>query len=461
MNTTPHLWRGPSLIFMLSAAGLLTGGCRAEIDYTPDPMVAAPAYAGAFASSPADASTGAWWSHWTDPHLGTLIKDGLAHSLDLKAVEQRLRQAEAVAEIVGAARRPEMAVTTTLEAEWDEDGRRGSRSRPALRGRWQLDLSGALARGAEAEGYRFLARREELNLARLDLSIDIAVAYLNLTTQLHLEKLLAAQEANARESLEVVASRFRQGVATRLDVLQQEDLVADINSQIPSVQTERNRAALGLDILTGNFPGSALRLEMPDTPVELPPRPAIGEPIDLLGRRPDLRALRNELIAADSETARALAERWPRLALEADLFWQEGTSVSGGLVNLVAEIVQPIFDAGRRRAEVNRTEALRQERRLLFSSRFLQAVAQVEDLVFTEIRLSELLQRLERRQRLLEEAEAQAITRYEQGFTDFLPVITARQNLLLIEQRLVRERRNLLATRFNLHRVLGGPMPPP
>ncbi|HKJ91246.1 MAG TPA: TolC family protein, partial [Oceanipulchritudo sp.] len=89
----------------------------------------------------------------------------------------------------------------------------------------------------------------------------------------------------------------------------------------------------------------------------------------------------------------------------------------------------------------------------------LEAIAQVEDLVYTETRLSELLQRLERRQQLLEEAESQAVSRYEQGFTDFLPVITARQDLLTIEQRLVRERANLLLARLNLHRVLGGPMP--
>lgn len=458
-NPHPHWRHGPRLLLSLSAISLLAAGCRTAIDYNPEPLVTGPAYLGQFQDATGRQAGAVWWSGWEDPRLGELIRLGLANNLDLKAGEERLRESGAAADIQEAARYPGIALAAEAEAEWDGEGRRSTRTRPSLRGRWQLDFSGALAREAEAAEYRFLAQMEQLELSRLNLSVDIAITYLDLITQLRLEHLLEAQEANARESLEVVASRFRQGVASRLDVLQQEDLVADINSQVPLIQLARKRAALDLNLLTGKLPGSALRIEIPSDPVELPPRPAIGPPIELLGRRPDLRALRNELIAADAEAARALAERWPRLALEADLFWQEGTTVTGGLFNLVADILQPIVDAGRRKAEVDRTGALKEERRLVFSSRFLEAIAQVEDLVYTETRLSELMQRLERRQQLLEEAESQAVSRYEQGFTDFLPVITARQDLLTIEQRLVRERANLRLARLNLHRVLGGPMP--
>jgi len=358
-----------------------------------------------------------------------------------------------------ASRYPSLDLRLDGDADWDEDGRRSSRIRPALVGRWSPDISGSIKRGAEAEQYRLRAQREEWELARLNLSVNIALAFLDLSTQRQLGALIEAQEANARELLEVVRSRFRQGVASRLDVLQQEDLVAAIHSQLPGIQLEGNRAALELDLLTGKLPGSVLGLEIPAEPLGLPARPSIGAPVELLSRRPDLRALRHQVVAADAEADRALAERWPSLVIQADLFWQEGTSASGGLFNLAAGLLQPLFDAGRRMAEVDRTEALKQERLFRFSEQFLTAIAEVEDLVFAEERLSELLQRLENRQRLLEEAEDQAVSRYEQGFTDFLPVITARQDLLTIQQRLVREQRNLIAVRLNLHRVLGGPMP--
>src|SRR5690606_33687914 len=97
-------------------------------------------------------------------------------------------------------------------------------------------------------------------------------------------------------------------------------------------------------------------------PAAVPTFPA-GVPSQLLARRPDVAASLLRLQASDARIAAAVAERFPALRLtgayggaSAEL----GDLLASGNIfwNLLLNLAQPLYDGGRRRAEVDRSQAL-------------------------------------------------------------------------------------------------------
>lgn len=402
-----------------------------------------------------------WWELLHLPILNAVIMEGLSTGHQVKIIEQRLLQAEALLKQGQSSGLPELNFNLGGNAGLRDDGNAFNRISAGLGGRWRLDTNRAIHHSVRAREFAVQGLRNEVEQASLVLSVEIANAMVDWITQERLLQLLDDQQAFAESSLRVVNARFQQGVATRLDVLQQEGLLAEIRVQRPSVLAERKRLQLRIIVLSGKDPLAPWTLEPVYTLPDVAERPHIGSPLELLNARPDLRALRFSVLTADSEAARAWAERWPALTLDFEAIWREGRSLSEGVMSVGANLLQPLFDGGRRRSEFARSTALREERWLTLNLAYLSALALVEELVYAENQSDALLLNLREREALLVEAEAQADSRYTQGLTDFLPVITARQDLLNIRQRILREQRNRLRLRIALHAALGGPMPAP
>lgn len=439
----------------------MQSGCKHAVETNPQPYPIAQPF-GEDYSIPETVTVDsgeAWWHALNTPDLEQMIHAALDRNLDIKVLYQQLIQAEALVVRSGAARRVQGQFQLNAQSSIDSDDERQTRLVPGIGLGWQTDLRGKVGFERFARESELLAQSDLLDLARLNVSIEVALTYLELVFQFRLESLLLAQRANAVEFLEVVKARFDQGIATRLDVLQQEGLVAEISAQIPLVKREFNRTQLRMDVLTGSMPQSIPDKWFSAAFPDVGHRANLVNPLDLLLQRPDLRSYQQLVVAADADLGAALADRWPQLRLELDLVWSEGTDSSTGLLSLAAGLLQPLFDGGRRAANITSAAAFRNERWLLFSARFLSAVGDLEEGLYAEERLAEGIQHLNSRQRLLLEQEAQATARYEQGFTDYLPVITAKQDLLNIEQRLLREQRNLQTIRLELIRTIGGPMP--
>ena len=93
------------------------------------------------------------------------------------------------------------------------------------------------------------------------------------------------------------------------------------------------------------------------TEQDLPPEVPAGLPSALLERRPDIRAAEQELIAANAEIGVARAAYFPQLSLSGFLGGQSTqlSSLFSGphsAWNLVPQVTQPIFTAGRIKSNV-------------------------------------------------------------------------------------------------------------
>jgi multidrug efflux system outer membrane protein len=200
-----------------------------------------------------------------------------------------------------------------------------------------------------------------------------------------------------------------------------------------------------------------LPLDAQQIPGDLP----AGLPSDLLVRRPDLRAAEQQLLAANANIGAARAAFFPRISLtanfgsassELDGLFKSGTFAFTG----TAQLLQPIFDHGRNRAnldvaQVNRDIAIAQYERSIQN-----AFREVSDALAGRATLGEQLRAQ------AAQVEALAITfrladlRYRAGAASFLDILDAQRSLFAAQQALVQTRALRLQNLVTLYRVLGG-----
>ena len=296
-----------------------------------------------------------------------------------------------------------------------------------------------------------------LRWPRLSLAAELADAWLQAREQAEQRTLIETQRRASREYLDLTERRFADGQATALDVLQQRQQAAAVDSLIPAVESRYATLRHQLALLAGRAPAAAPTPE-PGLPA-LPDLPATGVPADLLARRPDVRAAMARLAAADERVGAAVAARLPALRFSASVGYQSGAVSSlfdewiGGLIgNLTA----PLLDGGRRAAETRRARAALREQAAIAAQTLLRALREVEDALVQEERQRETVRRLETQTRLSAETLEQARARYATGLSDYLPVLTAVDRLQGVERSLLAARRQAWAYRLQLYRALGG-----
>jgi len=439
--------------------GLLAGGCNLHpVDSSPSPgLTTAEFSAGAKAISGAPLGT-AWWETMQSPRLNDYVDRALRSSRTIEAARARLAQADAVYRRAGSVLGPSIDLKGRFDHDIKTTAPRGDYRDFGAALSWEIDLFGRLGSTREVRRMERESRGFLLEGVRLTLSASVAEAYLGIIEQNELLRLLQGQRNSSVEFLRIVQQRFDQGLISRVDLLQQQSQVVDIESLIPDAEANLRVQENILLTLVGEAPdGRGIAVD-PALPL-VAPLPSLGNPGDLLVRRPDLQAARSDLIAADADIGRALAERMPRLTFSADALLVDGRGKENLLSTLAPSFLLPLVDWGNRRMEVVRSKEVYRERFAIFTQTYLDAVLDVENAVVRSVKQKELIERLEERRGLLETVLAQTQERYTQGLTDYLPVLTSVQQLNAVEQRLIRERRKLLSFRVTLHRALGGPVP--
>ncbi len=102
------------------AAALVLAGCAQLPDLGPQPT---PKSTDAFQAAASMQAPQAqwpveqWWTGYGDAQLNTLIAEALADAPDLAAAAARLQRAEAVAEIAGAANKPQVSANASVSAD--------------------------------------------------------------------------------------------------------------------------------------------------------------------------------------------------------------------------------------------------------------------------------------------------------------------------------------------------------
>ena len=148
----------------------------------------------------------------------------------------------------------------------------------------------------------------------LTLVSDVATDYFTLR-QLDLQLAITHETVKSQtDSVKLTLLRLDHGVATKLDVLQAQQVLDTANAAIPDLERQIAQEEDAISILLGNYPQDIARgisLVEQTLPPEVPP----GVPSSIIERRPDIREAEQILIAENANIGVAKAQFFPQISL--------------------------------------------------------------------------------------------------------------------------------------------------
>jgi multidrug efflux system outer membrane protein len=461
-------------LIVVTVVAVLGVGCAVGPNYT-RPSVAVPTnFRAPEPLPPAQAESIAdlkWFEVFKDEKLQELIRTALERNYDLRDAVARVEAARAVLGIQRSFQYPNFAAGGALEI--NRLSRDGATPIPRLQSQdrtfgtaalqllsFEIDIWGRLRRATEAARAGLLGAEENRKAVVTTLVSDVATSYLELR-ELDYELEISRRTLKTREqSLDLTRSRQVGGVSTLLDLRQSEQLVYSAAETIPQIQKQMEQTENQISLLLAQNPGGILRGRSLTEQI-FPPEVPAGLPSALLQRRPDIHAAEQGLIAANAEIGVARAAYFPTVSLSGFLGGASTqlTSLFSGpntMWNLVPQVTQPIFTAGRIKSNVRLAQAERDRALIQYERTIQTAFTEVSDALIAHQRVREARGKQEALVGALTDRLRLAYLRYRGGVDTQLNALDADRDLFQAELDLARIRLQEVLAVVQLYKALGG-----
>jgi multidrug efflux system outer membrane protein len=458
-----------SAIFAAILGSILMAGCMVGPNYH-RPVVHTPGvYRDLSENPPAQAQVASfadlpWWQVFQDPQLQELIRTALKENYDLQLATERIAGARAQVTITRSSLFPQVQGDANFRGGKDAS----TQSKFNILGltadaAFQLDLFGRLRRATEASRAELLATEDAQQTVILTLVSDVASDYFTLL-QLDLELQITRDTVKTQEdSVKLTRLRLDHGVATKLDVLQAQQVLDTANAQIPDLERQIGQEEDAISILLGHYPEN-VRRGRPLAEQPLPPDVPPGMPSSLLERRPDIRQVEQDLIASNAEIGVARAAFFPQISLTGSGGGAFGRSslFSGlmssqtGIWSYGAQVSQPIFTGGALGGSLRLAESQHRQELIAYKQVIQLAFRDVSDALIGYQKLHQVRVAQETTVKDLQDTVGTSLIRYRGGITTYLEVLDGQRSLFNAELALAQARGNEYQSLVQLYKALGG-----
>jgi multidrug efflux system outer membrane protein len=405
-----------------------------------------------------------WWQVFQDPQLQELIRTALKQNYDLQLATERINAARAQVAISRSRLFPQVQGNGDFSGGKEHNFQTKSNFLLLTAdAAFQLDFFGRLRRATEASRADLLATEDARQTVILTLVSDVASAYFALL-QLDLQLQITRETVKTQEdSVKLTNLRVEHGVATRLDVLQAQQVLDSANAQIPDLERRIAQEENAISILLGNYPQAVPRgrplVEQP-LPPEVPP----GMPSSLIERRPDIREAEQVLVSANAQIGVAKAQFFPQIALTGSGGGSFGRSSAFsslmssqvGIWSYGAQMSQPIFTGGALRGNLDAAESQHQQALISYRQTIQRAFGDVSDALIGYEKLHQVRIRQQDTVKDLQESVRLSDMRYKGGTTTYLEVLDGQRSLFSAELTLAEARGTEYQSLVQLYRALGG-----
>lgn len=322
--------------------------------------------------------SGQWWQLFASEPLDQLIRQALATSPNVAAVQAALRQArENLAASAGSLEWPNL--TGQVGASRQRAGARDfSVFTAGVNVGYTFDLFGSAKR--QLEGLQAGVEYQQF---------QVEATYLTLTANL---AATAIREASLRAQLtatsEVLAAQMRQlavveqqwalGAVPRSTLLALRTSLAQTRATVPPLEKSLAQNRHLLAVLAGRLPQTAGLPEFHLEAFSLPGTLPVSLPSALVRQRPDIRASEALLHQASAQVGVSTANLYPQLTLSASLGgsagqWDKLFTTPAQVWSLGSSLTAPLFNGGalqarRRAAEAAYDQAFAQYRQTVLTS---------------------------------------------------------------------------------------------
>lgn len=406
-----------------------------------------------------------WWSQFKDPVLVELIETSQQQSNNMAQAALRIAQARALLVTADSAALPVLNATGGVSRGTFQLGGPllvGTTAQAQLQAGWEIDLFGGLARASEAARARLAAQVANWHEARISVSAETASLYTNYRSCEQLAQLAQADAKSRAQTARLTQELAQTGFQSPANAALARASAAEGQSRLVAQRAECDLLIKALVALTA-LPESNLRDKLAKGARVLP-QPALPRvqsvPAQVLLQRPDIAAAERELAAASADIGVREAERFPRLSLLGNIgplsFDSGVASISATSWSIGPSLSVPIFDSGRRAANVETAKIAYEVAATNYRTQARRAVREVEEAL---VRLDSL------NQREAESAKASkgyhqslqaAQERYKFGLASILDLEETRRLSVNADNVLAIVRRERVNAYIALYRAVGG-----
>ncbi len=406
-----------------------------------------------------------WWQVFQDPVLQDLIRTTLKQNYNLQTATEKITYARAQLMVTRSSQLPQVNATgvATDERAFNGFPFRTKYATYAADATFQLDLFGQLRRATESARAQLLSTEYAQKTEILTLASDVASNYFALLA-LDLQLQIAHDTVKTQEeAVKLTKQRLDHGVATRLDVLQAQQVLDTANAQIPDLERQIGLEEDALSILLGDYPHSVAR-GRPLVEQPIPPEVPAGLTSSLLARRPDILQAEQNLIAANAEIGVAKAAFFPQITLTGTGGGAVGRStVFSSLINsnvgtwgAAAQLTQPIFEAGRLRGNLRAAESQQRQGLIAYKYAIKGAFKDVSDALIGYEKYHQVRVAQETTVQDLSDSVSTSLKRYRGGIATYLEVLDNQRSLFSAQLTLAQDRGNEFQSLVQLYKALGG-----
>jgi len=405
-----------------------------------------------------------WWQVFQDPKLQELIRTALKQNYDLQLATERISAARAQLTVTRSSQFPQVSGNGSFNGGKENTFQsKFNFLTLAADAAFQLDFFGKLRRATEAARADLLATEDARQVVVLTLLSDVASDYFSLL-QLDLQLAITRDTVKTQtDSVKLTQLRLEHGVATKLDVLQAQQVLDTANTQIPDLERQIAQEEDAISILLGHYPQDIAR-GIPLVGQTLPPEVPAGVPSSIMERRPDIREAEQILIAANANIGVAKAQFFPQISLTGGGGGSFGRSSAFsslmttqlGIWSYGAQVSQPIFTGGALKGNLHLAESEHKQALIAYQQAIQQAFGDVSDALIGYEKLHQVRMRQQDSVADLQETVRISTLRYKGGTTTYLEVLDGQRSLYGAELTLAAARGDEYRSVIQLYKVLGG-----
>jgi len=412
-----------------------------------------------------------WWTIFGDPQLNTLEEQAMNANQQLKAAIERVEQARALTRVQASGLQPSVFLGPSAQEQRLSGNRptQGSTlpTSPVTQGTYTIplsityeaDLFGRVRNSVAAANATYQASAADFENTKLIVASDLATDYFQLRESDSEIADVRSAIGYEERGLQLVKNREAGGIASGLDVAQQETVLEGTRTQLALLLQQREQFEHAIAVLTGAA-APTFHLQAADLTTSIPQIPA-GVPADVLERRPDVASAERTMAANNAQIGVAKAAYYPDILLTGGAGYESRSIVSlfdlpSTFWSIGASVSQSVFNGGRNRAQLEFAQSGYRQSVANYRNTVLTAFQQVEDSL-TALKAFE--QAAKTQQLAIQAAQRQLLlanNRYTGGLVTYLDVIQAQETLLSNQRLATQIDGQRLAASVALVRALGG-----
>ena len=437
------------LVFLISFQG-----CKVGEDYERQEMPAPETFRQDFPKDSAISNI-PWWELFQDSILVALIDSALVNNQDVQIAISRMQEAALQIDVARADYYPLIgynAFGSSLANSEVSD--LNNQVGAGLNVSYTVDLWQRIKTQNKIALQNYLASEEAFKSLNIVIVSAVADAYVALRDADNRKVIAEKTAENFQANLEVMQARFNAGFISEVDLSQAKIQVSEAQTAVQTFERARTQIENAISVLTGTPPRPIPRGLVLYDQITLPEVP-VGLPSELLDRRPDVLQAERNLHAQTLRIGVAEALKYPSLTLSLDMGAQfvDPTFL---FADLGAQLLGPLFNAGKLQRNVEIEEARTQQLLLSYESTYLNALQEVEDaMIAVETFKNEYRLRNEQME-LATKASQLAWVRYDGGLTSYLEVLNLQTSQFNSELKASEAFKNQLASIIALYQALGG-----